>query len=274
MATWVVGDVHGCLEQVQAVLQRASLIDADRRWSGATDHLWFLGDYTDRGPNGVGVIELIMRLQDEANDAGGFVGALLGNHDLILLNAQRYGSLGVPGFLHNDRKFSFRDLWLHNAGGQLADEARLEPRHLAWLAARPALALVGDTLLMHADSTFYLEYGDNVDEVNAGIRAVIQRHDPDAADQLEERFARRRAFLPQWSGEDAASENLNAVLQTFRAAQLVHGHTPIFNVLDRPADQITGAWSYQAGRCVNVDAGLYAGGPGFACWLESHPPLM
>ena len=40
-------------------------------WSGGRASLWLLRDYVDRGPDGVGVIELIMRLQEQAADAGG-----------------------------------------------------------------------------------------------------------------------------------------------------------------------------------------------------------
>ncbi len=261
MPTFVIGDVHGCLEPLRALLQRLSLSDDKFSWSGGTAHLWFLGDYTNRGPDGVGVIDLLMRLQHEASGAGGFVGALLGNHDVILQEVMRFGNRESPGRKRQGRSLGFRDMWLQNAGGRPEDLERLQPRHLEWLMNLPALAKVsdrlGDTLLMHADSTFYLEYGSSVQEVNATVRSLLLEANLERVDAFEERF-----------GEDVALENLELVLNTFGARRLVHGHTPIYRLLEREAATVTEPWVYQGGRCINVDGCLYAGGPGFALRLE------
>lgn len=268
MATHVIGDTHGCLDQLLRLLTRLGLLDDRLFWSGGASGLWFLGDYTDRGPDGVGVIELVMRLQREAPEAGGMVGALLGNHDLLVLNAFRFPFTPVPGFLHSGQSLTFRELWLDRAGGQERDAECLSGAHLEWLAGLPVLALLGQTLLMHADSTFYLDYGRSVETVNARFRTLLEGGDVAARDRLEEAFARRREFLPGWQGEDAALQNLHRVLATYGADRLVHGHTPVYTLLERPASEITEAWVYQHGRCVNVDHALYAGGEGFAFVVE------
>ena len=268
MATSVIGDTHGCLDQLLRLLTRLGLLDERQCWSGGASGLWFLGDYTDRGPDGAGTIELVMRLQGEASAAGGMVGALLGNHDLVVLNAFRFPSTAVPGFLTSGQHLTFRELWLERAGGQERDAERLSDEHLEWLAGLPVLALLGKTLLMHADSTFYLDYGWSVETVNARFRTLLEGSDVAARDRLEEAFARRREFLPGWQGEDAALENLNSVLETYGADRLVHGHTPVYTLLERPAAEISEAWVYQDGRCVNVDHALYAGGEGFAFVIE------
>jgi Calcineurin-like phosphoesterase len=269
--TFVIGDVHGCLEPLRALLQRLSLLDDNFSWSGGTAHLWLLGDYTDRGPDGVGVIDLLMRLQHEASQTGGLVGALLGNHDLILQEVLRFGNRESPGWKRQGRSLGFRDMWLENAGGRVEDLTRLQPQHLEWLTNLPALAKVGDTLLMHADSMFYLEYGSSVQEVNANLRQLLLEANLERVDTFEERFARRGEFLPLHIGEDVALENLELVLNTFGARRLVHGHTPIYRLLEREAATVTEPWVYQGGRCINVDGCLYAGGPGFALSLETTP---
>jgi Calcineurin-like phosphoesterase len=83
MPTYAIGDIHGCLNQTLELLKSAELTDEAGHWTAMDAHLWFLGDFTDRGPDGMGVIDLVMRLEKEAVFEGGFVGALLGNHDLI-----------------------------------------------------------------------------------------------------------------------------------------------------------------------------------------------
>ncbi len=268
MPNFVIGDTHGCLEPLQRLLQHLSLLGDDLRWSGGDAQLWFLGDYMDRGPDGVGVLDLVMRLQTEAGSAGGFVGALLGNHDVIVQEVQLFGNQYSPGWQRQGRDLGFRDMWLENAGGRESDLARLQPHHLEWLAKLPALAKVGDTLLMHADSAFYTQYGSSVDEVNRAVRALLTARDAENIDQFEELFSSRREFLPLEIGEDVATANLELVLQTFGASRLVHGHTPIHRLLECAASEVTEPWIYQDGRCVNVDHCLYAGGIGFALRLE------
>ena len=226
MPSFVIGDTHGCLEPLHTLLQRWSLLGNDLRWSGGDAQLWFLGDYMDRGPDGVGVLDLLIRLQAEAASAGGFVGALLGNHDVIVQEVRFFGNQNSPGWQRQGRNLGFRDMWLENAGGRESDLARLRPHHLEWLAK------IDDTLLMHADSAFYTLYGSNVAEVNRAVRALLNGRDTEKLDELEERFTRRREFLPLEIGEDIAAENLELVLRTFGAARLVHGHTPIYRLLE------------------------------------------
>jgi serine/threonine protein phosphatase 1 len=67
---YAIGDVHGCLDKIMRLLDLLSYDPAD-------DRLIFLGDYIDRGPNSKGVIDLMLRLQQE-NPANIF---LMGNHE-------------------------------------------------------------------------------------------------------------------------------------------------------------------------------------------------
>jgi hypothetical protein len=264
MKTFVVGDIHGCLDELQALLQRLSLLDDQLTWAGADARLWFLGDYTDRGPDGVGVIDLVMRLEREAPATGGRVTALLGNHDVILCNAFRFSQAVVPDFTLGGKPLSFEELWLQHAGGRPEDAARIQPHHLTWLRTRPALARFGTTLLMHADSSFYLDYGSCLTEVNATIRRLLHGSDLEQRNRFEEKFARRNEFLPGHPDDVEATHRLGRVLRTFKARSLVHGHTAVFSVLHCPAADVVEPLGYQSGRCTNVDHGLVAGGPGFA----------
>ena len=67
MATWVIGDLHGCHRSFVALL---SAIDFDAR----RDRLWLVGDLVNRGPDSLSVLRWCV-----ANDH--VVTAVLGNHD-------------------------------------------------------------------------------------------------------------------------------------------------------------------------------------------------
>ena len=95
-STYVVGDVHGHREELVDALRAEGLVDDEGAWSGGERHLWFLGDFVDRGPDGVGAIDLVMRLQEQAADAGGQVETLLGNHEILALGMYHFGDEQVP----------------------------------------------------------------------------------------------------------------------------------------------------------------------------------
>src|SRR5690349_1287958 len=87
---FVIGDIHGHLDKLIRHLRYAGLANSKAEWTGGKAQLWFMGDLTDRGPDGVGVIDFVMRLQQDAPDKGGSVGAIIGNHDVGLLTAKLF----------------------------------------------------------------------------------------------------------------------------------------------------------------------------------------
>jgi len=90
-----VGDVHGDYDQLVAVLKTAGLIDDQLNWTGAKTHLVQTGDILDRGPDSRKAMDLLMRLEKQAEEAGGYVHALIGNHEAMNVYGDvRYTSAG------------------------------------------------------------------------------------------------------------------------------------------------------------------------------------
>ncbi|MDQ2806838.1 MAG: metallophosphoesterase [Chloroflexota bacterium] len=264
-AVYVMGDVHGQLARLTQLLQDAGLIDPDGLWTerplwrGGTATLWFLGDFFDRGPAGLGVVDLVMRLQREAAAAGGTVGALLGNHEILILAAQRCGPARSGG------GGTFLECWQVN-GGEPADLDGLTARYTAWISRLPAMALVADRLLIHADSPIYARLGGSVAAVNAAVAGTLAGTDPVAYDRLLAAFAGRNLFS---KGDGVGIQQAAAYLAQFGGRQIIHGHTPISDGTGQEPTDVTTPRLYADGLCVNVDGGLYQGGPGFLYRLPS-----
>jgi hypothetical protein len=251
-STYVVGDVHGHLDELLAALADAGLVDDEASWCGGVDHLWFLGDFVDRGPDGIGVIDLVMRLDREAAEAGGQVEALLGNHEVLLLGMHRFGDTEVPS---DFGPRSFARSWEMN-GGQLTDQEAVTDEHVEWLTDRPSVALVGRHLLMHSDTLEYLMWGAEIDEINEGIREVLESEDLVEWWEVWRRLTTRHAFRGP-NGADVASQ----LLTVLGGEQVVHGHSVIADQLGIAPVMVDGPYEYAGGKALGVDGGVFVGGP-------------
>jgi hypothetical protein len=255
--TYIIGDIHGNLRSLHKLLEQAQLIDRHHHWSGGQTKLWFIGDLVDRGHDSIGVIDLVMRLQGEAQAAGGSVNSLLGNHEVLFLGAYQFGrrSTGLSS--------NFITKWRRN-GGQKDDLKKLTKQHIEWLSALPAMARIEDTLLLHADSTFYTHYGNSIDDVNERLCSVLRKSNTLDWEELLEKFIARGVFQHHLVGKEV----VDRFLTLYKSKRLVHGHTPINLVTGQPPKKVTEALIYADGRCINVDGGLYMGSPGFLYQLK------
>lgn len=97
---YAIGDIHGQLEKLQQAL---TWIDAD---GGPEAHVVFLGDYTDRGPNSKGVLDLLIA----GIDAGKNWTCLKGNHD-------RMFEWFMEDYPRHDAHLPVELYWLHERLG-------------------------------------------------------------------------------------------------------------------------------------------------------------
>ncbi|MFI9808326.1 metallophosphoesterase [Streptomyces sp. NPDC052301] len=257
---YVVGDVHGYLDELMAALQEQGLIDASGQWCAGTTRLWFLGDFTDRGPDGIGVIDLVMRLSAEAAAAGGYCKALMGNHELLLLGAKRFGDTPVNS---GAGTATFQAAWLLN-GGQKTDMDRLQDHHLQWMARLDAIEEVDGYLLVHSDTTAYLDYGDSIEAVNDTVRETLTRNDADECWDLFRKFTKRFSFRDE-GGADA----VRSLLDTYGGTRIVHGHSPIPYLLGEVGSEddeegtgpvVDGPHVYADGLAIAMDGGVTMAG--------------
>ncbi|MER5201527.1 metallophosphoesterase [Streptomyces sp. NPDC002825] len=257
---YVVGDVHGYLDELVAALHAQGLIDENGNWSAGNARLWFLGDFTDRGPDGIGVIDLVMRLSAEAAAAGGYCKALMGNHELLLIGAKRFGDTPVNS---GAGTATFQAAWLLN-GGQKHDMDRLQDVHLQWMSRLDAVVREDDHLLVHSDTTAYLEYGQTIEDVNDTVHEVLNRNDADEVWDLFRKFTKRFAFR-----DDGGPQAVQELLSTYGGRRIVHGHSPIPYLLGQVGTEdgedgggpvVDGPHVYADGLAIAMDGGVTMAG--------------
>ncbi|WP_285367562.1 metallophosphoesterase [Streptomyces albipurpureus] len=257
---YVVGDVHGYFDELVEALAAQGLIDADGGWAAGNARLWFLGDFTDRGPDGIGVIDLVMRLSAEAAAAGGYCKALMGNHELLLLGAKRFGDTPVNS---GAGTATFQAAWLLN-GGQKSDMDRLQDVHVQWMARLDAVVEEDRHLLMHSDTTAYLDFGSTIEDVNETVHEILTRNDADECWDLFRKLTKRFAFR-----DEGGPQAVRDLLATYGGQRIVHGHSPIPYLLGEVGNEdgeevertvIDGPHVYADGLAIAMDGGVTMAG--------------
>lgn len=96
-----VGDLHGDYHNFIKILKdpEIKIINDDLHWIAGKTHLVQIGDVMDRGPDAWRIFELLRELEKEAEEAGGKVHMLLGNHEEmnicdIAFDRRRYVTVG------------------------------------------------------------------------------------------------------------------------------------------------------------------------------------
>ena len=119
MATYAIGDIQGCFESLERLLDRVS-------FNAGRDRLWFVGDLVNRGPQSLEVLRFV-------RDLGSAAVVVHGNHDLHLAMVDAgYGKKNDDDTL---------------APILAAPDC---PELMAWLRARPLLHVEGEYAMVHA----------------------------------------------------------------------------------------------------------------------------
>ena len=169
-----ISDVHGAYDAMLNTLDKAAVLGAEQQWVGADTHLVITGDLLDRGPDSRQVMDLIMRLETEAESAGGRVHLLLGNHEAMnLVGDLRYVSVEEYAAFAAEESAEEREHWFRffraaqpDAGDEasmravFADAAppgffahrrafRADGHYGAWLLEKPLMVIIDGTAFVH-----------------------------------------------------------------------------------------------------------------------------
>lgn len=147
--TYVIGDIHGCLNKLQALVDRCKIDSGEAR-----PRLIFIGDYIDRGPDSRGVVEFLI---DTQNGAPETVVCLQGNHEaMALLSA--YDATKVAAWLYNGGDATL----LSYGTTTVADIPR---EHMSWFESLPIHHDDGLRFFVHAgiDPSKPLDQQDDTD---------------------------------------------------------------------------------------------------------------
>jgi hypothetical protein len=280
-----VGDIHGAHDQFVKILQVAKVIDARQRWIGGGAILVQTGDVVDRGGDSKRTLDLLRRLEGEAQRAGGRLVPLVGNHEVMnMIGDLRYVSEAEYQAFRTGESEALRqrvsDALATRAeeaartSGERFDRDGFRKRFIAetplgmvehqlafgpegqyggWLRARDTVARINGVLFLHGGiSPAAAALG--CEGINDTVRGELKALPADAT--------RIAAFLstsedgPLWyrglavDSEADRAGDLTTMLERFRARAMVIGHTVA------PNNKITARFG---GRVVQIDTGMLGG---------------
>jgi len=244
--TIFVGDVHGCLEELDELLRIIRCQSGDR--------LIFLGDLIDRGPDPVGCVRRVRELQCES---------VLGNHEEKALRWLRYEAARAVSGTPNPMKAPWPD--------RQKEWESLSRDDVDWLSSLPILIEVNPKLVaVHAglepafpldrqrmNKVIRVRYVDSKGKmVSLGEDSVIQP-------------AGTTYWSKSWKGPQSviyghAVHSLNLPVMDTPGGRWPFGLEPSLEM----AKEI-----YQEPVCVGIDTGCVFGGYLSAVYVEDSSPI-
>jgi hypothetical protein len=244
-------DVHGAYAPMVRTLRAAAVIGDGDEWVADSTHLVIVGDITDRGPESRQVMDFLMRLEQEAESAGGKVHVLVGNHEVMnLVSDLRYVSRAEYAAFAAEEQPEERRHWFEQfiekrlqdgkSREELAElfERSFPPgffahrrafssngRYGSWLLEKPLLVVIDGTAFVHGGvSPMIGELG--LEGVNGTLRGEMAQY----VDALETLYA-AGVLLPTdnfynhptiLAGFMPPLDSDEALLRTIAAAKVLH----------------------------------------------------
>jgi hypothetical protein len=266
--------VHGDKDALAAVLRMAGIMDSNERWIGGPAHVVQVGDVPSRGPQTRKALDLLMRLEQQALDAGGKLHVLIGNHDsgviigdLRSVLPEEYEEFRTADSENRLRKAyddevallrkqnalpsdieSFRTSWFERRPpGWVEHREAFAPngRYGSWIRRNNVVIRINDSLFVHGGiSPKYASASRST------LNAAIQKELANYAGQLPSMPLEVAGPL-QYRGlseEDVAAplSHVDNVLNIHRVRRVIVGHTVTQTAILPRYD----------GRVINVDIGL------------------
>lgn len=209
---YAVGDVHGCLDQLNRLLD---VIEKDLVGHSLRSHLVLLGDLVDRGPDSAGVLHRLIKrgLPTDGWDC------IMGNHEEVMLQCLSGNGEGLESWLRYGgvqtlESYGLTAAEIFSPAVDLATVMRraIPDRHVQFLQSMRDYVTIGDYLFVHA-----------------GLRPGVP---------LEQQSSRDLRWIRQGFLDDATDHGM----------MVVHGHTIVQEVDVRSNRIAVDTGCYVSGR--------------------------
>jgi serine/threonine protein phosphatase 1 len=183
----VIGDIHGCVKTLQALLEKKIIISKE-------DQIYFVGDYIDRGPDSKGVLDYLIDLKDE----GFHTVFIRGNHEEMLIESLS-GEMYFQSWIYNGGGATLKSFGLSQEEFlSLPVDRKLPSKYMEFLSFTTYYIELDKSFIVHAGFNFYDEnpFHDldamiwsrnfDYDRFKAKGKPVIHGHTPNSLESIRE----------------------------------------------------------------------------------------
>ncbi|MGI8950202.1 MAG: metallophosphoesterase family protein [Chitinophagaceae bacterium] len=175
--TFAIGDIHGCSKTLQKLLEE---IKIDKQ-----DEIYFLGDYSDRGPGSKEVVDFLLKLKIENYK----LKFLRGNHEQM--------------FMDSEKSFDYFENWLLNGGTKTLESfavsrfSQLDEKYKTFFENTAFYFETNNFIFVHAGFNFYNKniFEDTeamlwirdmkVDKRKIGNKIIVHGHTPTPLNEVK-----------------------------------------------------------------------------------------
>lgn len=228
-----VSDIHGQYSLLLDLLKAHRIINGAGKWAFGNGHLVVVGDIFDRGDKVTELLWFIHNLEKQAQQAGGKVHYLLGNHEVMALQ-------GDLRYINKKYRYTMARM------GRPYDELFGADTYLGrWLRSKPVAISINKTAFVHAGfSEPFLGLGLNFDAINSLFQEKIigQPEDSILADPLLSYLYSDQG--PVWYRgyfeEGFTKLQAQHILSKLKKKHIVVGHTSFSSILPLFGNKIIG----------------------------------
>lgn len=212
----VISDIEGNFEGFESILTGAGVIDSQFNWTFGNGHLILPGDFLDRGLNVSECLWLIYKLETEAEQAGGKVHFILGNHEVMNMR--------------EDLRY-VRKKYLANADSLGLDYKKwysAESELGRWLRSKNCIERIGSYIFVHGGISPQLQAANmNIGEINSHLRIVIDKPFDSTSTYVDSLILKSKG--PLWyrgmALGELSADSVTGILQQLDADKVIIGHT-------------------------------------------------
>ena len=179
----LIGDVHGCLKQLKKFL------DYVKYDGGEEDHVILLGDFTNKGPDSIGVINFAIEQK---------LDCILGNHELAMIKRYtQFHGLKSPTFVNNaeDTNSTLTMKESYDLDELMKLAKKITPQHIDFLSSCSPIKKIGPVpLYTNAKQSRHASFPAEGIAVHAGLLWNKDIYHQD----IEEVTTIRNLLPPDW----------------------------------------------------------------------------
>lgn len=168
---FVTSDIEGNFNTFYSMLIGNKVMDENFNWIFGNGHLVICGDMVDRGNNAWPCLWLLYKLEKDAQEKGGQVHYILGNHDVMNMHANlkyvkhRYIELAKILSGKENEKEAYR--YLLSSSNEI----------VKWIASKNCIEKIGNSLYLHGGiSEDIVDANLSIEQINNIVRKNIRNN--------------------------------------------------------------------------------------------------